>query len=283
MKNNFNKSPFNYIGGKYKMLPQIMKYFPGRVNHFLDLFCGGCDVCSNMQAGHIYANDINFLLIQIFEAFKSRSVEELLSYIDQTIAENGLNMTDKQAYNDFRDYYNRTRNPLDLYILVCYSFNYQFRFNGEREYNNPFGKNRSSFNPAMRRNLITFHEKIQNICFSSRNFREYDYSFLGPGDFVYADPPYRITTGSYNDGKRGFEGWSEEDDLALCGILDELGSRGVKFALSNVTEHKGIRNEVLMKWKRDYHTHRINYNYNHSSYQAKNVDKVTKEVLITNY
>lgn len=283
MKNDFDKSPFNYIGGKYKLLPQIMKFFPSGVDHFVDLFCGGCDVCSNVKAQHIYANDINYFLIEIFEAFKSRSIEELLEYIDRTIAENGLNTKDREAYNAFRDYYNRTKNPLDLYILVCYSFNYQFRFNADHEYNNPFGKDRSSFNPVMRKNLIAFHKKIGQIRFSSLNFREFDTSFLGQGDFVYADPPYRITTGSYNDGKRGFEGWSEEDDRALCEILDDLDRRGVKFALSNVTEHKGIRNEILMKWKKKYHTHRINYNYNNSNYQAKNVDKVTREVLITNY
>lgn len=61
----YDKSPFNYIGGKYKMLPQLMKFFPRRVNNMYDLFAGGCDVCTNVKANHIYANDINFFVIDI--------------------------------------------------------------------------------------------------------------------------------------------------------------------------------------------------------------------------
>lgn len=35
------KSPFNYTGGKYKLLPQLLELFPKQVNTFVDLFAGG--------------------------------------------------------------------------------------------------------------------------------------------------------------------------------------------------------------------------------------------------
>ena len=35
------KSPLNYIGGKYQLLPQILPKFPQRMNRFFDLFSGG--------------------------------------------------------------------------------------------------------------------------------------------------------------------------------------------------------------------------------------------------
>lgn len=121
--------------------------------------------------------------------------------------------------------------------------------------------------------------------FSEDEFRSFDYSILNEGDFLYADPPYLITTGSYNDGKRGFTGWSEGEEYALYEILDDLNSRGVKFALSNVSEHKGKKNEILIDWKNQnkYHLHKINFDYKNSSYHGKNLDKKTEEVLITNY
>jgi site-specific DNA-adenine methylase len=115
------------------------------------------------------------------------------------------------------------------------------------------------------------------------NFKSFDISTLGDGDFIYADPPYLITTGSYNDGKRGFEGWSQADDLALFKLLDKANAQGVKFALSNVTEHKGLTNEKLIKWAKKYKIHYINYDYKNCSYHGKNTDKKTVEVLITNY
>lgn len=282
-KNIYDKSPLNYIGGKYKMLPKLFDLFPKEINIFVDLFCGGCDVGANINAKQIYCNDINKYVIQIFKEFQNKSIDELLSYIESTIQENHLSMTNKDAYLNFRSYYNKTKKPLDLYILVCYSFNYQFRFNSKHEYNNPFGKDRSSFNSTMKENLIKFHSNIKNICFESKNFKDYDISHLGNGDFVYADPPYLITTGSYNDGKRGFEGWSESDDYELFKMLDKLNDQGVKFALSNVIEHKGKQNLQLIEWKSKYNTHYMDYNYNNSNYQSKNKNKTTKEVLITNY
>lgn len=284
MKNNgYYKSPLNYIGGKYKMLPQIMQFFPKRIDTMVDLFAGGCDVSSNIHANKICANDINHFVVDIYKEFQKMSIEELLEYIDNVISTRDLSMTNKDAYLQFRQDYNNNPNPLDLYVLVCYAFNYQFRFNSKHEFNSPFGKDRSCFNPNMRQNLINFHKNIQSIEFTSQNFKEFDIMGLGRGDFLYADPPYRITTGSYNDGKRGFEGWSKSDDEFLFALLDQLDKQGAKFALSNVLEHKGQKNELLIDWKKKYHTHKINYNYKNSNYHAKNTDKRTIEVLITNY
>lgn len=168
---------------------------------------------------------------------------------------------------------------------MCFSFNYQFRFNSNHEYNNPFGKDRSSFNNVMRTNLIKTLDRLSDVHFTSKEFQNYDFSVLKQGDFLYVDPPYLITCGSYNDGKRGFTGWSEKEETDLYAILTDLDKCGVKFALSNVIEHKGVKNDILAKWYKDnkYHLHRIKFNYNNSNYHTKNIDKVTKEVLVTNY
>lgn len=281
--NNFIKSPLNYIGGKYKILPQIIKFFPEKIDTFIDLFAGGLNVAINVNAKKIYCNDINNYVIDIYKAFQNYSIEDLLHYIDDTISHHHLSITDKDAYISFRNYYNQTKNPLDLYVLVCYSFNYQFRFNNKHEYNNPFGRNRSHFNPAMRKNLIKFHDKIKDITFQTVNFKNYNIDNLRENDFLYADPPYLITCGSYNDGKRGFEGWTETDDKLLFTLLDDLNTRGIKFALSNVSEHKGKKNGLLINWMSKYHVHEINFNYNNSNYQSTSKSNITKEVLITNY
>lgn len=284
MANNpYQKSPLNYIGGKYRLLPQIFRFFPRKIGNFVDLFAGGLDVAINVRANQVWCNDINRYVIEIYRAFQTTPLEELLDYIDSTIAEYQLSETNQAGYLRFREHYNRTRKPLDLYVLVCHSFNYQIRFNANHEYNNPFGRNRSWFNPRMRENLIHFCAAIQNFRFSAENFRSYDTNFLGPGDFLYADPPYRISTGSYNDGKRGFEGWSRDDDLALFDLLDRLDAQGVRFALSNVSDHHGRRNQELISWKRRYHTHRIQGNYNNSNYQSTGKENQTREILVTNY
>ena len=113
------------------------------------------------------------------------------------------------------------------------------------------------------------------------NYVDFNTDFMQVGDFLYADPPYLISCGSYNDGKRGFEGWSEEDDLALYEKLDTLSDNGVSFALSNVIRHKGAENTNLIEWAERYDIHYINASYANSNYQAR--ESETVEVLITNY
>lgn len=213
-KKEFLKAPFNYIGNKYRIISKIQPLFPKNIDIMVDLFCGGCDVIINTDARIKYANDVNFYLVDIMKEFQKKS-DRILIDIDKAIFTWNLSKTNEESYKNFRNYYNRTRNPLDLYVLMCYSFNYQFRFNNDYEYNNPFGKNRSSFNSNMRKNLIEFIKVIKDIRFTSKNFIDFNVDFLTTNDFVYADPPYTLTCGSYNDGKRGFKGWELNDDYQL--------------------------------------------------------------------
>lgn len=279
----FLKSPMNYIGGKYKLLPQIMQFFPAQCSGFIDLFAGGLNVALNVPYAKICCNDVNHFVIDIYRAFQSMSIASLLACIDATIAAWELSSTNEQAYYKFRDHYNHNQNPVDLYILICHSFNYQVRFNSRHEYNNPFGRNRSWFNPAIRQNLVRFHARLADMSFTALDFRKYDLAQCEPDAFVYCDPPYLITCGSYNDGKRGFEGWTEKEDNDLFAFLDEAHARGLKFALSNVVEHKGQKNSLLWQWMQKYHTHYLNYNYNNSNYQTSGKNGGSVEVLITNY
>ena len=283
----------NYTGNKYKLLPKLYEYFPKDVDCFLDLFCGGCDVCGNFSSSvpmKIYANDINYHVIEIYEYFQCHSMEYVLDYIDSCIGKYGLSKTNEKGFKQFREDYNKSvKSPIDLFILMCYSFNNQMRFNNKHDYNSSFGRNKSEFNDNIRNNLIEFTRAIGKIKFFKQDFADFDFSLLNNDNysncFVYADPPYSLGCATYNDGKRGFKGWHSSDDIMLFGILDGLSSKGIKFALSNVIEHKGRTNELLVNWIKanDYNLIPINYNYDNCNYQAKNKNYTTKEVLITNY
>jgi DNA adenine methylase len=284
----FIKSPMNYIGGKHKILDQILPLFPKDINRFVDLFAGGCNVAINVKAKKVIANDNLTYLIELYEAFGKYSSNEVLKHIRSRIDTYDLSLTNDDGYKKMRDLYNKERNPLDLFVLTAYSFNHQIRFNNNHQFNNPFGRERSSFNPAMENNLDKFVSKVHeaNLEFSALNFDEFDFSSLGQNDFVYCDPPYLITTGSYNDGKRGFTGWNKNEEIKLLSILDNLDSRGIKFALSNVLVHKGNQNDILSSWieENNYTINDISKDYANSSYHTNNRDRTaTREVVVTNY
>ena len=98
---------------------------------------------------------------------------------------------------------------------------------------------------------------------------------INKNTFVYLDPPYLITLGSYNDGKRGFNGWTEKDEIKLLEFLTKLNKKGVKFMLSNVLEHKEKKNELLINWIKKNNFKVIEYN--------EKARKSRKEVIIVNY
>ena len=83
----------------------------------------------------------NSFVVDIYKSMAKMSIDDLLTYIDKTLAQEGLSITNKDAYVKFRDKYNKApnKNPIDLYILICYAFNYQCRFNNSHEFNSPFG------------------------------------------------------------------------------------------------------------------------------------------------
>lgn len=278
----------NYTGGKYRLLPQILPLFPCNIDTFVDVFCGGCNVGINVSAQQWLFNDNLIYLIELYKYMKNNKLIDILSYIEQRIAQLTLSQTNENAYRQLRQEYNQYKHPLDLFVLTAFSFNHQIRFNNSHQFNTPFGKNRSSFNERMKSNLIDFIYALQkeNVQVSQKSFELLDYSYLKSNDLVYCDPPYLITTGTYNDGKRGFKGWGIDEEYKLLHLLDDLNKQGVRFALSNVLIHKGKENRILQDWlyQRNYTVHNLNMHYGNASYHTKNRDKsASREVLITNY
>lgn len=278
----------NYIGGKHKLLSQIVPLFPQNIKTFVDLFCGGCNVGINVNAENVIFNDNLSFLIELYKSFKEKQNDEILKHIESRIKQFDLSLTNADGYLALRELYNKEKNPLDLFVLVAYSFNHQIRFNNSHQFNNPFGKERSSFNPKMKENLLKFLSALhtKNASFFCKNFDVFDFSTLADNDFVYCDPPYLITTGTYNDGKRGFTGWSENEEKKLLEILKNLNERKIKFALSNVIEHKGLSNDLLKNWisENKFYISYLNKNYSNSNYQVINRNpNSTIEVLVTNY
>ena len=289
------KSPMNYTGGKYKLLHQIEPLFPEDINLFVDLFTGGGNIAVNVKANKIVANDCEENIIGIYKTFQGYdNVDELIGQIEEIIKTYGLTIDDTEAYNKFRKDYNCLRNsqgdysPLSsyninilLYVLICYSFNHQYRFNSKGEFNMPFGKERSQWNENMKNNLIKFHQRIKekDIVFLNKDFRQLKVDKLGNDDFVYCDPPYLITCATYNEK----DGWNQECEEDLLKLLDELDTKKIKFALSNVLYSKGKTNDLLIEWSKKYTVHHLDYTYQNCNYHTKDKTNKSDEVLITNY
>lgn len=285
------KSPMNYTGGKYKLLPQILPLIPENIDTFVDLFTGGANVAININAKKIIANDIEKRIINIYKFFQTENISNIIKNIESLIEKFELSMENVDGYNEMRSFYNHIvtgkteggnpHAPLMLFVLICYSFNHQFRFNSKGEFNMPFGKDRSRFNDTMKQNLINFHMALRekNIIFTDKDFTELKVDKLTKNDLVYCDPPYLITCATYNEK----DGWNETREKELLSLLDSLNDKGIRFALSNVLFSKGKTNDLLIDWGSKYNIQHLDYTYKNCNYHTKDKTSKPDEVLITNY
>ena len=233
------------------MIDFLKKYIPKKIDTFYDLFAGGFNVGININANKIVYNDINFKVKELLEYITDANMKDFYKYISSTIIKLGLKNGDKESYMKLRDKYNITpidkRDCRDLFLLIMFGFQQQIRFNNKLDYNNPVGQ--AGFNDKILDKLISFSRitKEKKVFYYSEDYVRF-LDCINKDDFVYLDPPYLITLGSYNDGKRGFNGWNEKEELRLLRFLDCLNEKHIKFMLSNVLTHKDKTNIILKEW-----------------------------------
>lgn len=279
---SYVKGPLLYTGNKYRLMPQIDVLLPNNVSTFVDLFGGGGTVSFNAKADKVIYNDILTPVVEMLKNLHQIDTDKLLESIDSIILEYN-NLETKEDYLRLRADRNEDLDWLKLYILTCFSYNNGIRFNKKGGFNMTSGIGRNKYNPRTKENLIRFKEHIEdkNIVYSNKSFTDFDFSILTKDDFVYVDPPYLISLATYNE-----DSWSEESEKLLYELLDNLDSRGIRFAFSNVIEHKGKENHSLKEWSKKYTTHVLDMHYNNTWTATKKVDnrkQKTVEVLITNY
>ncbi len=298
-------SALNYTGGKYKLLPQILPFFPEDADCVVDLFCGGCNVGINVACSRVQFNDSNGYLIGLLNTLKRLPKEEIFQWLYAAIrkynlslvcehgyeyygceSSKGLASYNKEGYGRLRKDFNSCTEKNDdyylmLYLLLVYSFNNQIRFNRKGEFNLPVGKR--DFNGNMQKKLADFLDRIKSgdYRFTKQDFREIAREDFTDRSFFYVDPPYLITCATYNEQA----GWTEQDERDLLEYLERLDEEGIRFALSNVLESKGKKNDILADWinrNERFHMIELDYDYSNSNYHTKR-DGAAKEVLVVNY
>lgn len=275
------ESPLNYIGNKAKIIKDIRRYLPQSFDVFIDAFAGGFNVGANMCCSSIVCNDLNYFVVDLVEDMRNTDTYEYILKVKKYIQRFGLEKGNEESYNKARSYYNSLpqdkRDPKLLYAIIMHGFQQQIRFNGHHEFNNPVGVR--WFNDNVLEKLISFSRRLKelNVAFLRIDYRAAVQDASG-NSFVYFDPPYCLTVGAYNDGKRGFNGWNAGLESELLAFLDELHSKGKKFMLSYVAEHKGVTNKRLLEWveKGPYNLFELGGILGISGSRRK-------EVLITNY
>jgi DNA adenine methylase Dam len=273
----FLKPPTNYTGSKDRLMNQLLTIFPhpNGVDKFYDLFAGGLAVSINCCYDKVIANDIITPLIEFYinlqRAGQTKTVEdEILKILESKI--------DKDSQEEFvklRAEFNQTKDPYQFFSLVSSCTNNLMRFNKKFEFNQTWGKR------AINESTI---QKIRKYChaLSTKNIEFTNLSFVDllainppkKNDFVYFDPPYIGTEAGYN----AF--WSKELENQLYDTIDDLDARGIRFAFSGVSIHKGVPNPFMERLSK-YTVMNLSYDYEKVA-RRKNVGD-SQEILVVNY
>ena len=310
MENKVVRSPFFYVGDKYKLMTQLRKLFPDNIDTYIEPFAGGGSSFLNTKANKYIVNDIDFYVIELHKCLSSYAgkQDEFLQLLYSIIDEYGLSCSfrgitapeelkkqyvktyyshyNKEAYSKLKDNFNQQHDMVILYLLLIYGFNHMIRFNRAGKFNLPVGNvdfNKNVYNAIC--HYLTFMEQ-RDITFYNLDFMEF-LNTIEPdkNSYIYLDPPYLISTAPYNENRGDGAGWDEDDEVKLLNWLSDLNSKGYRFALSNVIEHKGKTNTILKEWleKNNFKVYYLDKDYKNANYQIKDRDTITKEILVVNY
>ena len=294
------RSPFFYVGDKYRLMPQLRQLFPCNISTYVEPFAGGGSSFINTAAERYIVNDVNFYVVELHRMLSSyvgRS-EELFQKLYDLISKYGLSCSfkksyvpdnlkkkyvktyyahyNKEAYLKLRADFNDNHDLLILYLLLIYGFNHMIRFNSAGQFNLPVGNvdfNKNVYVAIC--NYLKFMER-SDVIFYNLDFAKFlEQLKLDENSYVYFDQPYLISNSEYN------KNWNESEERRLCECLDELNSKGIRFGTTNLVSHKGVKNEIFLEWAEKYFSYDISSNY--ISFNDNTIKTDSREVFVTNY
>jgi len=270
MEDEYIDSVMNFTGSKFKLLPQLLKYFDYSKSILIDVFTGGGSIYINNidKYKKIIINDIITELIGIHEnLIKS---DDIINKTKDLV----VKKDEQEKFIELRKSFNLNKSSEKLWALMLCSTNNMMRFNKKFEYNQTFGKR--TWNPNTDKKIDKFINKVRpykdKLIFSNKDFSELE---ISKDMMVYCDPPYFNTEAGYN------AYWSKQKEEELYNFLLKCDKIGSSFILSGMINEDKKESELIKNLINDkFKLIELNYNYNKVS---KKGNKNIKEIIIKNY
>lgn len=249
------KSPINYSTSQQNYLPQLLKLMPDDINEFVDVFAGGLDVAINAPAKKTIVNDIKTPIVDMLKFLAKTNIDEIINELNTLINKYKLSRINTDGFLHLRRDYNKNPSPILLYLLICHSYNHQFRFNSKLEYNSHFGKNRAFFSKPHKRALINYNSALssKDISYHALDFKVFmDSVEVSDKALFYCHPPSKTLLDNSSSLERGFPLWTMSSQTKLHAMLDDLDDRGYRFMLVETLSFDDVTDKALRRWAKRY-------------------------------
>jgi DNA adenine methylase len=227
------RPPIKCVGGKSKLVPELLKRLPKTFNAYYEPFVGGGALFFALQSKlqsttKTFLADLNPYLIDVYCQIR----DDVESLIRELKKDHYLN--NKEAYLDIREVMfngNRLSNAAQFIYTNKTGFNGLFRVNKQGHFNVPFGR---YDNPTIcdEANLRACSRALRNTHIYHRDFVEAVFN-ARKGDVVYFDPPYWPASKTANFTSYTSDGFGSDDQIRLRDVAKALKKNGVFVLLSN--------------------------------------------------
>lgn len=221
---------FKWTGSKQRMLAQYAPYFFPQDNftRFVDLFAGGLTnslwVYERYPDKEYVLNDFNGELTQLYDVVARDTDGVVKVWRECVVRWLQLNKEDRKAfYYELRDIYCLQFDiHCDVYLSGILLFMMQVNFNGmwkaykkcNNRYSTPPGTCTQGEKFFNEQKIYRVAEFLRKATILTGDFGAVEHQ---PGDWLYADPPYRDSVVLYQGG------FTEEDQIRLANYLTDSG------------------------------------------------------------
>ena len=252
--------PFvKWAGGKSQLISQLDKLLPvscdeedfytqvkkGEYTTYVEPLVGGGAMLFYMMQRYPFKRgvicDCNKELINVYRCVK-RNVDKLISELKslQTQYDEQPTLDGKKALFLLK---RQSSNTTPLSIKNCYAkaaefvflnktcFNGLYRVNSKGEFNTPFGQYENAW-LCDEENLKLCSDVLQKVDILCGDFQTTEWD-IGPGSFVYFDPPYLPLKDKNSFTAYDKDGFGDKEQERLYGFFIESAKNGASVMLSN--------------------------------------------------
>lgn len=261
--------PFlRWAGSKRKLVPELRRYWPSDGSRYVEPFVGSACLFFALAPSNALLGDINRELIDTYLEVKHRP-ERLANALSPM-------RRSKRAYLTLRETeaatLDATARAARFVYLNRYCFNGLYRTNQHGKFNVPYGATGTGSLPSSEQ-LLRCSRALKGARLKRCDFDRL-LGEVGTGDFVYLDPPFRVSERRvFNEYQA--EAFSNRDVRRLRQTVERLDRSGARFLLSYADC------EEARYLQRGFLARRVSVRRNIAGFVGKRT--VSEEVLISNF
>ena len=221
-----------WAGSKSQLISRLRSYWPGGRTRYIEPFAGSARLFFELKPRNAILGDLNWELILAYRVLKA-DPESVFARVRRYRAS-------ASAYYSARRLDPRLLSEVEIaarfFYLNRYCFNGLYRTNSRGGFNVPYSYPKRS-RPFQRQSLVAASSLLRNAQLRNSDF-EATALLARPGDFVYFDPPYAVSTrrlfSEYVPGS-----FSTRDLVRLRRVLRALDARGSQFLVTYADSLEG--------------------------------------------